>query len=306
VSSTQLTASILAADIATANTFAVTVFDSAPGSGLSNALPITVIAPAGGTYLVGDGFPAGTDAVGGFGDGILNNLDLIYALRAVTKVSGFTPLACSDRFDAMDSFPLDTDTVRGGDGQLNNLDLIRTLRRVTKIDTSLPVRTSRGLTCTAAAQQFALQGRRETEIISAEPASGALEFGEAQPAPNGMRVPVYLRANSDLDLSDLSLSLGIEGAGIEGAAALHFAPAAAAPALLDNTLPGVLAMAWFNGLRVASGQKVLLGYAEVGGTSGAAGSLQIFGSDANAASDGHTVHLSSPAFQETKPRIDTQ
>ena len=99
------------------------------------------------TYLVGDAFPAGSDAVTGFGDGILNNLDLIFALRAVTKVPGFTPANCSDRFDAIDSYPPDTDSTRGGDGALNNLDLIETLRRVTNIDTTRPVRASRGLTC---------------------------------------------------------------------------------------------------------------------------------------------------------------
>ena len=254
-------------------------------------------------YLVGDAFPVGSDSIGGFGDGILNNLDLIYALRAVTKVPGFTPLACSDRYDAMDSFPLDTDTGRGGDGVLNNLDLITTLRRVTKIDTSLPVRTSRGLTCSAAAQQFALQGQRKIETLSAEPAAGALEFGEAEPVAGGIRVPVYLRANNDLSLSDLSFSLGIEGS----AEPLHFAPVSAAPpTLIYDSLPGVLALAWFSEIRVAGGQSFLLGYVELGGASGAASSLRIFGFDANAAQDGHTVHLSSPAFQGTKPQIDTQ
>src|SRR5439155_21387893 len=103
------------------------------------------------TYLVGDTFPAGSDTAGGFGDGVLNNLDLIYTLRAVTNVPGFTPAACSDRFDAMDLFPVDTDTVRGGDGVLNNLDLIRVLRRITNVDTSRPVRAARGLACPGAA-----------------------------------------------------------------------------------------------------------------------------------------------------------
>ena len=67
----------------------------------------------------------------------------------MTQVPGFTPASCTDRFDAMDSFPLDTDTVRGGDGVLNNLDLIRMLRRITNIDTSRPVRTSAPRTCGA-------------------------------------------------------------------------------------------------------------------------------------------------------------
>ena len=87
-----------------------------------------------------------TDSVGGFGDDALNNLDLIDALRAVPNVPGFRPLDCSDRYDAMDSFPEDT-TTRGGDGLLNNLDLIQTLLRVTNIDPSRPQRQTRGLVC---------------------------------------------------------------------------------------------------------------------------------------------------------------
>ena len=114
-----------------------------PGDGTSNALTFTIAD----TYLVGDSFPSTTDTVGGFGDDALNNLDFIDGLRAVTNVPGFRPLSCSDRFDAMDSFPADTDTARGGDGALNNLDLIQTLLRVTNIDPSRPRRQTRGLVC---------------------------------------------------------------------------------------------------------------------------------------------------------------
>ena len=67
-------------------------------------------------------------------------------MRAVTNVPGFRPPVCSDRFDAMDSFPADSAS-RGGDGQLTTLDLLITLRRVTNIDTSRPRRLSRGLIC---------------------------------------------------------------------------------------------------------------------------------------------------------------
>jgi LmbE family N-acetylglucosaminyl deacetylase len=45
VSSTQLTASILAADIATAGTASVTVFNPPPGGGLSNSLPFSIVSP---------------------------------------------------------------------------------------------------------------------------------------------------------------------------------------------------------------------------------------------------------------------
>ena len=73
---------------------------------------------------------------------MLNNLDLIQALRAVVNLS--RPPSCSDRYDAMDASPVDT-TTRGGDTVLNNLDLIRTLRRVVNLDTSRPQRPPRGL-----------------------------------------------------------------------------------------------------------------------------------------------------------------
>ena len=119
----------------------MTVFNPSPGGGTSFALTFTIL-----TYLVGDVFPVTTDTAGGFGDDALNNLDLIDALRAVTNVPGFRPPSCSDRFDAMDSFPADT-TARGGDGALNNLDLIQTLLRVTNIDPSRPQRQTRGLVC---------------------------------------------------------------------------------------------------------------------------------------------------------------
>ena len=258
--------------------------------------PLTVSAPP---YLVGDAFPAGADTAGGFGDGILNNLDLIYALRAVTKVPGFTPLACSERFDAMDSFPLDTDTVRGGDGQLNNLDLIRTLRRVTKIDTSLPVRSSRGLACAAAAQQFALQGQRGEGSPAAEPVSGALEFGEAEVVAGSVRVPVYLRAAEDLALEELSLSLGVTPTvsnTVSQAVSqpLRFlAGEAPLPTIIDSGVPGVLAVAWFeSGLYAVAGQEKLLGYVDMPGTDPAALPLQLYGVEANAVGDRHSVRMS--------------
>jgi hypothetical protein len=116
-------------------------------------------------------------------------------------------------------------------------------------------------------------------------------------------VPIYLRANVELSLSGLSFSLGIEGS----AEPLRFAPADAnPPTLLDNALPGVLALSWFKELQVASGQSALLGFVEFSASAGAPTSLRFFGFDANAGPDGHTVYLSSPAFQATKPRIDTQ
>jgi len=110
------------------------------------------------TYLVGDVSPlvsasgdlngdGDTDDLGEFGNDALSTTDLIIALRAVTNLPGWRPPACSDRFDAIDSSPADTDTTRGGSGTLTTTDLIITLRRVTGIDLSRPRRASRGQAC---------------------------------------------------------------------------------------------------------------------------------------------------------------
>ena len=120
-------------------TYTIHVTAASASFGGTTNVPITIGADATLTvttiYLVGDVFPLGQDLngdgdrddAGEFGDGQLNNLDLIQGLRAVVNLS--RPPSCSDRYDAMDAFPADT-TARGGDGDLNNLDLIRPLRRV--------------------------------------------------------------------------------------------------------------------------------------------------------------------------------
>jgi len=232
----------------------------------------------------------------------LNNLDLIYALRAVTTVPGFTPATCSDRFDAMDSFPIDTDTVRGGDGLLNNLDLIRSLRRVTNIDTSRPVRMSRGANCTVSSSQFAVQSGRADESASNGPPAGILEFGAAESGLDGVRVLVYLRATDQINLSSLSLSLGIEG--LEER--LRFTSVdSLRPALVDDMLLGILALSWLSEINVPSAQTALLGYVELSASSGAPNSLRVFGLEANAA-DGSAVPLNSPALGRMKSGINMQ
>ncbi len=241
------------------------------------------------TYLVGDAFPSGSDTAPGFGDNLLNNLDLIYALRAVTQVPGFAPAACTDRFDAMDSFALDTDTVRGGDGVLNNLDLIRTLRRITNVDTSRPTRTARGITpCPKPPPTVAPKSLRERTVSATKPPSGALEFGEAEPTEGGLRMPVYLRAIEELALTDLSFSLGSVGFSVS----LEFQSSEAPqPTLVDSGVTGTLAVAWLQvGLHVSAGQNLLLGYARMQGIDRSAIPMRIFGADANR-NDGHSISL---------------
>ena len=284
VSSTQLTAEMMVSDLANAGTAQVTVSNPAPGGGPSaTGLPFT-IHPRG-SYLVGDGSPVSGYDAGKFGDDAIDNLDLIVALRAVTSVPGFTPPNCSDLYDAMDAYPVDG-SGRGGDGMLDNLDLIATLRRVTNADLSRPRRQTRGLICSAEAPP----SRPVPMALPAESAAvGNLEFGP--PAPAG--IPVYLRAGRELNLSALSFSLGWAGA----RGKLRFVAAdVGAPSLLDDALAGTLAMAWLEGMQLAAGQRLLLGFID---PAGAAGELPpaFYGVKANDRQTGAALRLATDSTQ---------
>jgi DNA-binding beta-propeller fold protein YncE len=288
-----------------AGTYSVTASAANASGGPLAGSPaqFTATAQAATSYLVGDTFPLGVDLnqngrrdeVGEFGDESLTILDLIYALRAVTSVPGYRPPACSDRFDAIDSHPADTPTVRGGNGTLNTVDLIYTLRRVTNVDTSRPRRYSRNLPCTAGAGPELVA--QAFQAVQPSEAAGRLQFGSPQAAEGGgaLRIPIYLQAQGDLDLAGLSYAVGF--AGNVPAPPLRFvAGEASAPSLVDGGVPGALAVAWLDGLRLAAGQRVLLGYVEIVGTEDAQlrTSLRIFGVSANAAKDGEAVPLSTP------------
>jgi hypothetical protein len=251
------------------------------------------------SYLVGDAFPLGSDLNGDgdkddaseFGDGSLEMLDLVYALRAVTSVPGYRPPACSDRFDAIDSHPADTPTVRGGNATLNTVDLIYTLRRVTNVDPSRPRRDSRNLPCTAGAgPELVAQA-----MPSGEPAA-RLELGLPQAAEGGaVRVPVYLEAARALELAGLSFSIGMTGLQPE---TWNLEPGTAPPpTLVDPDVPGVLSIAWLEGLQVAAGQRLLLGYVAAPGLEPGTDGLRFVGISANAP-DGSDVPVGPPALRE--------
>gem|GEM_PF-918063 len=195
-------------------------------------------------YLVGDSYPHTADTAGSFGDGLLNTLDLIDVLRAVTNIS--TPATCSDRFDAMDASPVDTTMQRGGDGRLNTLDLIETLRRVTVLDASRPQRAPRGLTCS----QIEAESRRP-------PVEGAAD-GSIEVQGNA----IYLVAHRDLNLKGLAVSFRLP----EGQQA-NFTPGETPASIVDVGQPGKIALAWLSGksngtsndITLSSGQRLLLG-----------------------------------------------
>jgi hypothetical protein len=266
----------VASNAASSVTNSVTV--SGGGSASATATDVTTVTALASVpnYKVGDVYPSTNDSAGNFGDGSINTLDLLATLRAVTGIPGSVPDVCSDRFDAMDSFPVDT-TSRGGDGLLNTLDLLETLRRVANTDSSRPTRSPRTSCTTAAAAP--------QRVVPAV-AEGVLEFGDASPAGDGWRrTPVYLRANVNLDLAGLSFSLGDVA---PGNVRLRFLPANSAPSLVDTDIPGTLAVAWLNGWTAAAGARVLLGYVEAP----ASQAVAFFGASANASGTGRDVRVS--------------
>jgi uncharacterized repeat protein (TIGR01451 family) len=210
----------------------------APGVGVSLSIS---------SYLVGDVFPSSSDSAALFGDSILNTLDLIALLRAVTNIPGARPAACSDRFDAMDLFPADTAVQRGGDGVINTLDLVLLLKRVTNLDLSRPTRSARGVSCSSVAPQSI----RRTTAAGGPGADAVLSIV----ASNG-RAALFVEAAKDLSLTGLSLALGGDGS------ALRFTATDRAPTLIDGALPGKLALAWLNPWALPAGTPILIGFVD--------------------------------------------
>ena len=267
--------------------------------------PNSTLAVALGSYAAGDSFPPGldfnsngtTNDAGEFGDNQLTVLDLIDALRAVTRVAGFRPPCPSDRYDAIDTSPADTGTTRGGDGILDVLDLIVTLNRVTNVDPSRPRRAPGGApACPVGAN--AAPGLQALASARGSATSGILDFGEAEPVGGRLRVPVYLRVRENLTLAGLSFALGVTGPSSQ----LRFAPVQdRVPTLVDDGLPGTLALAWLDGFSLAAGDRVLLGFVEVpglGADQNVSALLRVYGVIANAQRDGRRIRLASP---ETVP-----
>jgi YVTN family beta-propeller protein len=239
----------------------------------TQAIPVSQLASN--AYAVGDVYPSTANTVASFGDGSLNTLDLIAILRAVTDI-GPVPANCSDLFDAMDAYPLDTATTRGGDGLLNTLDLIEELRRITNIDSTRPVRTSPKPGCTSSEQA-------EARSITRSP-KGTLEL-----APSGLtgdgwqQTAILLSATADLDLAGLALSV-TSGPSLQ----MRFVASDRPPSVSDTGVEGSIGLAWLNGSSVRAGQRVLLGYVDAPPGS----SLAIRAVSANAASDGSEIVLS--------------
>ncbi len=257
------------------------------GAGTSGTLAVSP------TYLVGDVYPYTSDMAPNFGDGTLDIRDLIQLLFAANNIPGFLPAACSDRFDAMDSYPADTATARGGDGMLDIRDLILLLFRVNNLDPARPVRASRGGVCALSGSAGATEldavrrngGLRPATRIAS---SGRLALGAAERMTDGTeRAPVYLEATVDLSRVAVTFGLGDQRSQLRFAAADGLAPS-----LLQDTQLGVVAAAWMDGVSVRGGERLLLGY--VTGPAGALANVQFYGVSAGGLDDNREVRLDAP------------
>jgi sugar lactone lactonase YvrE/ribosomal protein S11 len=243
------------------------------------------------TYLEGDVAPYNSDRAPNFGDGVLDIRDLIQELFAVNDIPGFKPANCSDRFDAMDLSPADTSTTRGGDGALDIRDLILELFRVNNLDEARPVRASRGGSCAASGGAGAAEEPSRLDAAQRpDPASdGGLVLGAPESTGAGEgRIPVYLSASRNLANVALTVGLG------DMQSQLHFtALPAPAPALVQESQLGVVAVVWQDGITVRAGSALLLGY--VSGPSDALPNLRVFGASGAGLNEARALRLELPA-----------
>ncbi len=243
-------------------------------------------------YLVGAVAPSTGDTAPNFGSGSLSILDLIQVLFAVNNVPGYRPAACSDRFDAMDVYPPDTATTRGGDGVLDVRDLILELFRVNNLDTDRPMRMSLGGVCptsyAAAASQLDA-ARRSQPVRPRGPSEGALTLGAAELLGDSEeRIPVYLEGRRDLTRVALTAAVGDQQSQFR-----FTASETAPPSLVETGQTGVVVVAWLNGVSVRAGEKALLGY--VVAPAGVAGKLRFFGVSASGLDENREIPLDAPA-----------
>ena len=246
------------------------------------------------TYLVGDVSPYSSDTAPNFGNGVIDSADLTQVLFAVNNVPGFRPAACSDRFDAMDLYPVDTGSTRGGDGVLDVRDLVREWSRANNLDLDRPVRSSRGGACAsitgaAATQQHAGFSLRPPAGAHARLVLGAPEFS----TEGGQRFPVYLEVGHNLVRVVLTFALG------DQRSQLRFLTTPDTPPSLayDGRL-GVVALAWLDGVSLRGCERLLLGH--VLGPVGAQANLQVYGVSASGSDGDRDVLLDSSAMSETE------
>jgi hypothetical protein len=242
-------------------------------------------------YLVGGVYPSTSDTAPNFGSGTITLNDLILELFAVNNIAGYTPACDSNRFDAMDTFPVDTATTRGGlqNGTLTLNDLIVELFRLNKLQgyTAWPVRIPATFTyvCAAGVNPAAAGPTSQARVRPPVELQGTLVIGRAEAAAAGQeRVPVYLEAGRSLARVGVTFGLGDQQSQLRFQAAPGLAPS-----LMQDSQPGIVAAAWIQGLDVNAGQRLLLGY--VVGPAGFAANLRVFGASASGIDDFREVGL---------------
>jgi hypothetical protein len=260
------------------NTAAQTVnFSIGAGSSDAGATGTLNLYP---TYLVGGISPMTATGAPNFGSGKIQLNDLILELLYQTGAPGYTlPAACTDYFDALDTYPADTATTRGGDGVINLNDLVLELLRQTGAPGygTLPVRTARGESCASVTQ--AQLARVHPEV------RGSLALGPTEGTGTAQeRTPVYLNAGRDLSKAAVAFSAGDEQSQLNFQAASGMSPS-----LMYNSQPGFVSVAFLAGFDARGGDRILLGY--IVGPSGSGARMKIFGTSATGLSDGQTFSV---------------
>lgn len=214
--------------------------------------------------------------------------DLRIELYAYTGAVGYDQIpTCSDFFDALDTYPVDTPTQRGGgDGAPNPSITIADLRTELYYYTGAvgyevpPLRALKG-GCPAGAPLVSLAASRAARAPRV--ADGSVEFGSPQTVGAEERVPVYLVARNNLARLGMGFSAG------DQTSRLRFVAGDVAPSIAQDSDTGIVAVAWVEGLTVRAGSRVLLGY--IVGPVGAAANMRIFGASGNNIDDDRVVSL---------------
>ena len=144
----------ISADAAAGN-YPLTCLEPAAAAPGGKALPAqcvdgqVTVSPPEESMLVCDVVPSRGDALGQFGNGIVNGSDVVAIFRA--SLLG-PPAPSSARFNAMDSATLDNPPVCGGDNGIKNSDVVACFERSLIPTEPNYMRTIQGTSCVSAAK----------------------------------------------------------------------------------------------------------------------------------------------------------
>lgn len=176
---TQLNAQFSAADLATAGIASVTVFNPAPGGGVSNALSFTITQPS----YEADVSPRPN----GNNNGAVTITDWVQIGRFV---AGLDTAANGSEFQRADCAPRDT----LGDGRFSVSDWVQAGRFAARID---PVVMAGGPTMPTAGAQLASSGKLKVEGIKPDATNGKQRAIRAVPGIESGTITIELNALGD-------------------------------------------------------------------------------------------------------------